>query len=344
MNYRKTALIELGGSHSECIYSQLLFLKNKKFKTSLILDQKVDTLIDYEEMYEAKKVYNTNISPILLAFKVWKYIITNNFSLVIFNTAQGSITKYICILPFPSKISFIGTLHNLRKTQGSIGHNIIARKCNKLFTLSDFLIDNISTNKSSYRAYYPVFFPKYTIDTSVIKKTGEIWITVPGGIFFERKPYMDFISKLKIENSNLRFLFLGIGNKKQLNQLKSIIEEQSLSKYFIFWDQFISNSTFHTYINLSDYILPLVDTEFNNEMYKTRITGAFNLAYAYKKTMILHSSFKTYMEFNNNTIFYNYTSINSILANLANSSNYINNDFLSLEYQSKRYTEFIPIK
>ncbi|KXX68510.1 hypothetical protein [Flammeovirga sp. SJP92] len=339
----KVAIIEIGGSHSECIYSQVLFLQNLDAKITLILDPKVEKLIDYDHLYEHKEVIDTDkYHDILMAFKIRSYILKEKFDTVIFNTAQGNFVKYLCLLPFPSNVNFTGTLHNLQKCNGSIGYKIIAKKCKKLFALSDYLIEELSTDKNKFTAYYPKFFPKFETNPSIKKSdANEIWITIPGGIFFERKPYLRFINALKNVPSNVKFIFLGKGNEEHYKKLLEEVKRLDLQKNIELKNSFMSNEDFHTYIQLSDFILPLVDTSFSNDMYKTRITGAFNLAYAYEKVMIMDHSFNKYQEFKDNTIFYSMDKINEIIENLSLDHSYIPQKRLSLGTQSQRYNQYL---
>ena len=58
-------------------------------------------------------IQNSKIKKYYAWYKIRKYLIDNNFSKVIFNSAERNILKLIYFLP--TKIECIGTIHNANK-------------------------------------------------------------------------------------------------------------------------------------------------------------------------------------------------------------------------------------
>ena len=127
---------------------------------------------------------------------------------------------------------------------------------------------------------------------------------------------------------------------KFINNLKS---HPSFSS-FIFFDNYISNELFHDYIMQSDFILPLIhpNVPYYDLYLKYKISGSYNLAFAYKIPLLIEQSFSEVMDFQENSIFYNYKNINNIF-NLINknSKEFYQHPKWEFEYQKEKYLSFV---
>ncbi|WP_281615378.1 hypothetical protein [Flammeovirga sp. SubArs3] len=340
----KVALIELGGSHAECLYSQLLFLKTIKAEVTLIYDPRLElTVRDFIDEFDNTILLPEPEGAFFYYLKLRKIIINNQFDKVIFNTGQGDVCKKICALPFPKTIEFLGLLHNTKKLYGSFGQKIISSKVKKYFVLSDYLLEKTApfTNKK-FLPFYPIYFKPYPV--KINKPEGEIWITIPGAILLERREYVRLLECLEnIDfDKRIKFIFLGGGPKEEVDIVKGLIEKTLHPDNFLYWSEHVINDDFHSYLQLSDYIMPLINIL---DGYDFRISGTFNLAYAYNKTMLIHKSLNM-DEFQENSIIYDYDGIEELLKTILTLKkiDYKAQDKFNFDYQAQQYTEFLLMK
>ena len=176
----------------------------------------------------------------------------------------------------------------------------------------------------------------------MVKPKKEIWITIPGGFDFNKRDYT-ILKKWKI-TKDIKIIFLGnYNNLKAIKFINNLKSHPSFSS-FIFFDNYISNELFHDYIMQSDFILPLIhpNVPYYNLYLKYKISGSYNLAFAYKIPLLIEQSFSEVMDFQENSIFYNYKNINNIF-NLINknSKEFYQNPKWEFEYQKEKYLSFV---
>ena len=339
----KIALIEVGAMHDECLYSQIQFLKHKNHKVTLFCHADLEPRIkDFPDL--SKIIYldlSSKIKKYYAWYKIRKYLMDKHFSKVIFNSAERNILKLIFFLP--TKIECIGTIHNADKLNKKNYQKKISKRLKKYLALNDFIKDNVQKEKlttNKIESYYPIFFPE--IKRSLVKPKKEIWITIPGGFDSNKRDYT-ILKKWKI-TKGIKIIFLGNYNnlkaRKFINNLKS---NPSFSS-FIFFDNYISNELFHDYIMHSDFILPLIhpNVPYYDLYLKYKISGSYNLAFAYKIPLLIEQSFSEVKDFQENSIFYNYKNINNIF-NLINknSKEFYQNPKWEFEYQKEKYLSFV---
>ena len=343
----KIALVEIDGSHDECLYTQLLFVKGFSQETDLICASNMKNQVQYFDSLDAKYFFNfhgSKLKRILSVFKLWRLINKNKYNFVIFNTAQGSLIRNLMLLPYSKKINFIGVMHNGNKLIKSGNQRIINKKISKYFVLNEYVKSiQKDINNIKIASFYPIFFPKFK-NFEIHKNLNEIWISIPGQLQNIRRDYMGLIASLnpKITPLNIKFLLLGkSNNQNDGTQIKKLIKDKGLESYFIFWERFIPNNEFHSYLNKSDFIMPLVSAKNEPAYLKYKISGSFNLAFAYKKPLLMEDSFSNIDDFKENAIFYNYKDINEIISTLNPIRNTYQNPKWSFEYQKNNYLEFI---
>src|ERR1700704_1305462 len=90
---KKLLLVELGPSHSEVFYSQLLFCKQSGYEVSLLCNtnfQDKTILAAFDHVYHfalSDSIWTRYITQVR---QIRKIIIKNNFDYVVFNTAMGN--------------------------------------------------------------------------------------------------------------------------------------------------------------------------------------------------------------------------------------------------------------
>ena len=309
----KIALIELGNSHDECLYSQIRILKAKPgvelhlicsraiFKRTQHFNE-VDTFHQVsipKGFFAQQKAYR----------KLKKYILKQAFAKLIFNTAQGSEVKKL--MPFLRKYKgkMFGILHDTKKLEHSTGQKIISKKLDGYFVLNHYLEEKLKGNTNKpIQSFYPIFFPSIS-HTPIAKPSDNLWFVVPGQLETKRRDYealFEAVKNLKLA-SNYKFILLGKSMHSHGNGhwAKKFIAKYKLQDNFVLWDNFVPNDVCEAYLQKADYLMPLIHPNHPSaELYKHQITGAFNLAFAYKIPLLLEQQFKANLDFKNNSIFY----------------------------------------
>ncbi len=344
----KIALVELSESHEECLYSQVQFLSGGASVDLYLHPRHKTQVAPYH--HHCKEIFFIPIrfgfvKRIGLAFSLAKTLA--GYDKVIFNTASSSklLRNTVLLLNFFTA-ECIGVLHNTRKLESSFTQWLISSKIKKYFVLNDYLLKVVPKNKTiRLQSFYPIFFPPFS--TPIEKPKGEIWLVVPGSIDFERRDYTRLITALKTtpHNKILKIVILGRlnGASKDGEKLLQQISENSIRHYFITFQDFIPNEVFHAYIKNADFILPLLTL---NDAYLTyKISGSFNLAFAYKKPLCCHDFFTPIQDISENAFFYSASSLPEVLQSLAkaktSSKPLYEAPKWDFTFQSTRYLHFI---
>ena len=123
------------------------------------------------------------------------------------------------------------------------------------------------------------------------------------------------------------------------------VNELNISEQIITFNHFISNEEFHSYIKQSDYIMAPVSLKEKSYL-NYKITGAYNLAFAYKKLLICPEELAIIPDLMNNSVFYSdEKSLAEIFLAISKGkvikeSNYLI-DKWSFKYQQKKYLELL---
>lgn len=355
---KKAALIELGGSHSETLYSQLLFLKHGGYHTTLIVDERVYKQVvthDHVDVLINAPMLTPLPQRIKTLWGIRSYIIKNSIDTVIFNTAGGPLVRMLTMMPYPARVRFAGTLHSLHKLKGSVTQKLISRRIKKYFLLDRHLKDKAkeySRRGLSFESYYAMFYMPFPDQPAIHKPMGETWIAIPGVVEYVRKDYKSLaeaLAKLP-EPLPLKFLLLGSSFHKSGDgaDFTSLIERLNVKNYFKFWEGFVSNEEFHAYGKVSDAVMPLIhpkDGE-RNVYIDYQISGAWNLAFAYKKPLLLAAPFKQVKDLNRYGVFYDVDKLAELLKSLPEllarlDTGLYEDEPWQFEYQANNYLKFI---
>lgn len=356
---RKAALLEIYDSHDVNLYSQLLFLKKGGYETTLICSQGLKREVaDYKLGQETVFVNCTGKTGLALLQELWRIrneIVRRGITKVILNTAHSTPVRNLCLLPFPSSVRFYGTLHGVNKLQGSFTQKIISRRLGKYFLLSDYMLQKalkVPHGSLAFEVYYPIFHPPFPVTTVEQKPAGTVWIGIPGSVEYKRRDYESLVPRFAAikEKPPVRFLVLGNGNHPHGNgaQLKELVKAHGVEPYFFFFDGFVPNDIFHAYLQQCDALMPLIHP-INADMEKyleNQISGTFNIAFAYRKPLLMHEYYERYEDFTENGIFYNLDNLTEVLANIKtlltqHSAQRYQNPKWTLDYQADHYNRFL---
>lgn len=317
------AIVEVSKSHEECIYSQASFLTNAGYNIDLYIHPKINSQIEnYRHLFNNIVVVDFENTSFLKRVYLQKEILNklSNYDKIIFNTASSSkIVRNLCLFLKFSKVECIGILHNVKKIEKSFTQSLITLKIKKYFVLNDFILPSNEIKKIKVASFYPIFFPHIKNDATLDKKN-KIWITVPGRLDYNRRDY-DFLFETirDIKNiDNIKIILLGkiSSNTSDGQKILKKLKDFKIEDNFILFPNFIDNDTFHNYLKKSDYILPLLME--SNAYLKYKITGTFNLAFSYKKTIISNEFYTKIPDLMENSIFYTETNFKEIISNINN--------------------------
>ena len=342
------ALLELGGSHDECLYTQLVALNKENRDVILVTDQEVhDRNPHFEPLVDEIRIMDTHLLRKRRSGelrRLLKFLEGRGVTQVVLNTAQGDVVRDLCLLSLFTPIEFIGIIHTTRKFKGSFTQRIINRKIKKYLLLSEYLLSTVKAPKGvKVGCFYPITLPE-------INKTHHegINVTIIGGVEKRRKDLEGFCSLLKDAPDNMQFTFLGKSNPENTDviwltdQIKSIGKENQVKLYEAFVDQ----SEFCEVLATTDIILPLVhpDTPSADQYFRNQISGAMNVSFAYKIPMFIHEHYQFIDEMKEASFYYNLqyglTEITKERIDKKVSEMKAHKEY-NQEYQEQKYLDFI---
>ncbi|MGY5355739.1 hypothetical protein [Wenyingzhuangia sp. IMCC45467] len=338
-------LVEFNSHHDECIYSQVAFLKSlPEVKLFLISNYRLEGRIGYLKEFEDVLMVRSNQWGVGY-LKIINFLNKHNIHKVVFNTVSGKSVRNLLMICSKTKRGYYGVLHNLKDLKDT-KYRHTYKTVNSFLLLNDYLLENHNTNpvlKANFESFYPIFFKEHR-SIELNKKEGEIWITIPGKMELKRRNYIQLFEFFKAGNlnKNIKLIFLG----KSDQNLSKEFEAHDLNKNCIFWDGFIDNDLFHSYLQKSDYILPIIHNKhLLRGDYKYKISGSFNLAFSYRIPMILDSFFYQFEDFKSTAVFYEKEeNLIDVLNQLKKPQCQFNKKKWSFEFQQDKYINFLNCK
>ncbi|MBQ8737437.1 MAG: hypothetical protein IJY78_06405 [Bacteroidaceae bacterium] len=334
-------IIEFSSWHDECLYTICSLMKSEGTNVTLALNEDLakkvgDSLNDVSDKiiyYPFKK----GIKGFISTLKLYHDIIKEGYTHLYFNSAQGSVQWKFFILPIPKRIKTIGTLHNIIKLKNSIGQKIITRRMDGYVLLNDILTKkykefcNIPTI-----SIYPIIYPELPLKNIHNKKVGEIWIVIPGAVSIKRRDYFSLFKPGTRYAPNIKFIILGNKNKEDGNKIFKHVNDCGMTDNFIFFDKFIPNDVFYSYIQECDYIMPLIHPHIPiyNKYVTEKISGTYNLAIAYKKIMLCPIEMNNFEDFTDTSLFYPADMMAEFINDLPNKT-ISHNDYYKLDKWNK---------
>lgn len=341
----KIAIIELGTFHDECLYSQLRYLEEPYIEVCLIGNKKIIERL--ENLPNVTKLvaldFDSKFKKYKAILKTWRFLKKEKFHTVLYNTAESNIYKLIS-LKLPSSTQIVGTIHNAKKINSSKKQKTIDKRLSKCFVLNEYIKENIIREQLTLKSvayYYPIFFP--TVATTMLKPLGELWVVVPGMIDFNKRDF-DFMEKV-IFPENLKIIFLGKPNgEKEKKWLLDTASKEKNSKNIICFNTFIPEPIFYQYIKNADYIMPLIHPNIDTfeSFLKYKISGSYNIAIGFKKTLLLHEAFSSFLDFKHNAVFYTEETHITLLQSLKEDKlTRYQEEKWDFQFQKKKYLNFI---
>ena len=307
----KLLLVEFYCWHDECLYTTCQLLKKSNVEVVLALNEDIKSrtqslfegLVDEVRYYPFRK----GAKGLKAIWNLYRYLLKGGFTHIYFNTASGSEALKFFMLPLPRRIKTLGTLHNVAKLTSSFGQKMITRCMDGYVLLNEILKERYSKLcKLPVAVLYPIIYPKIDV-VDIEKPDGEMWIAVPGAVSLSRRDYLSLIPQDGAGyNKSVKFIILGNRHKADGNVVYSKVCEAGVQDNFIFFDAFVPDDIFYAYIQKCDYLMPLVhpDKEVYAKYLTDKISGTYNLAFAYKKPMLCPQEMAAYEDFKDSSLFY----------------------------------------
>ncbi len=307
---KKVAILEIGGSHNECILSQLIGLKAAGativFCGSKEMYLKNSQFSQYVDEFHEVILPHSMLGDFMTMVRLNKWFVKNDVSVVIANTAQGGHVRNLC-LTANSKVKFFGLIHTIKMLDKSFTQSLISKKVKNYFVLNDTLKKYIGEKKGlTIESFYPLNYP--TFDEKVDKSTKQFWIGIIGGVESRRKDLEGFIKMARSTSENVHFYFLGKSNV-ETDEVKQFIEQlkiNQLTERVHLFHSFVDEKQFDAYLQQIDAVFPLVhpNTPSADEYFTRQISGAINVAFSYKIPMMIHEKYQDWEDFNSGVVFY----------------------------------------
>lgn len=307
----RVALIEIAGSHDECMLTQINALKSADAEIHLICDKDVfarntETFASIPHQLEINTT-GAAIGDFRLMKSIVRYLKSNGIQKVVFNTAQGGHVRNLALL-MPKSIECYGIIHTIRKFNESFTQKIIHRMIKNYVVLSDDLLKRIKPDpRLSVRSFYPVDFPK--AEYKAEKSEGETWIAIPGGVETRRKDLESLPEMIAATPENVTFIFLGKTDYKRedVKAFLDRLDELSIKDRVVLYDDFVPTPDFFAVLSNTDFLLPLIhpNTPSAEQYIVNQISGSFTLSFGLKIPLLIHRHYQTEEDLKVTSFFYN---------------------------------------
>lgn len=291
------ALVEVGGSHDECLLTQMHALKEAGCKLLLVCTQELrDRNPQFDQWVDKYCIVDFSASkrrerPEMR--RALRWMKAEGVSRAVLNTAHSRAVRKLCVMALFSRIEFIGILHTTRRLQGSGTQKIIHLKIKKYFFLSAYLRSTVQAPKGIKLEYfYPIIFP----EVHAPQAHSGINVLILGGVERRRKDLDGFCQMLQATPETIHFTFLGYSNPghQDVQWLRGELKRLHLENRVTTYDRFVDHHAFALALSHGDWIMPLVhpNTPSADQYFRNQISGAMTVAFAYKIPLLLHEAYQ----------------------------------------------------
>jgi len=307
---KRVAIVEIGGSHDECILSQVMGLKDEGawivFCGSRAVFEKNSLFAHYFDAFHEVILPKTMLGDVGAMRDLNKWFVREKIDVVVCNTAQGGHVRNLA-LSANRKVKFVGIIHTIKMLQGSFTQKLISTKIKEYFVLNDALLRKVEpVSGLKLHSFYPLNYPRF--ESQLEKSTNQKWIAIIGGVENRRKDLVGFVEMAKQTGEDVHFYFLGKSDtqKQEVIDFKSILAQEGLEKRVHLFDSFLSEQEMDAHLSQMDGIFPLVhpNTPSAEEYFSRQISGGINIAFSYKIPMMIHEDYSSWEDFQKGVVFY----------------------------------------
>jgi hypothetical protein len=206
---KRVAILEIGGSHDECILSQLIGLKQAGawivFCGTKEMFEKNSHFQSYSDEFHEVVLPKSMMGDFFEMVRLNKWFAKHKIDSVIANTAQGGHIRNLC-LTASSNVKFFGIIHTIKLLNGSFTQKLISKKIKNYFVLNDTLKNYTGKHIGiDIHSFYPLNYPSFS--ETVNKPEGEFWVSIIGGVEYRRKDLNGFVEMAKKTKEHIHFYF-----------------------------------------------------------------------------------------------------------------------------------------
>lgn len=340
---KKILYVEISTAHTEII---------KSFVDAMTPDYEVQLLIHTQSLKRMQSVASKIKTVGLNEEKYLSEILTakKDFQpdLILLNSAQGRKVRDLCLRLLFDRTPIIGIHHNPENIYKSFTQKIIHWKIKKYIVLADFIKEFLKTKitnaKIQVASFYPLSFHQ-GVRFSIEGK--DKYILIPGVLEQDRRDYLGFVDMVKQKESKLdpKVKFVLLGNSKNhdgpavVEKIKAI----GLESRFIFFDAYVEDEIMLAYAEKCLAIMPLMHpgTRWFDKYFETKISGAYSLAFAFNKHLLMHEVFKGKKEFKAHGVFYDANSLSEAIEKLEKLPPIEKMEKFNFQFQKTRLLEFL---
>ncbi len=340
---KKILYVEISTAHTEII---------KSFVDAMTPEYEVELLIHKQSLKRMQSLSskikviglneNTYLTEIIKAKSIFQP------DIILLNSAQGRKIRDLCLRLLFDKTEIVGIHHNPENIYKSFTQKIIHWKIKKYIVLADFIKDFLKTKipntKVKIGSFYPLSFHQFL---KFDKNTNDKYILIPGVLEQDRRDYLGLVDMVKKNESNLdskvKFVLLGNSKNHDGPQIAEKIKKLELLSRFVFFDSYVEDEIMLNYVNKCLAIMPLMHpgTRWFEKYFETKISGAYSLAFAFNKRLLMHDVFKGKQEFENHAVYYNGDSLAGSINNLEKLPLIDKQKKFEFEFQKNRLLEFL---
>lgn len=349
---KKVAILEIGGSHDECILSQMIGLKNAGseivFCGSREMLEKNSAFSRYIDEFREVILPGSMVGDFLAMVRLNKWFVRSKIDIVIANTAQGGHIRNLC-LTAPQQVKFFGIIHTIKLLDNSFTQSLISKRIKNYFVLNDTLKQYATIKEGIIvRSFYPLSYPHFY--EQVDKPSGEFWVAVIGGVEYRRKDLDGFVRMADSVPDYVHFYFLGKSNRNsgEVKRFLEQLEDRDLRDRVHLFDDFLSEEVFDAYLKQTEAIFPLVhpDTPSAEEYFTRQISGAVNVAFSYKIPLMIHEHYRDWEDFRHGTVLYTFENFREQFLRLMENHTELKNQLksnlkFSSEFQNQQFAEVV---
>lgn len=340
---KKILYVEISTAHTEIIKSFVDAMTPEYEVQLLIHTQSLKRMHNLASKIQVVGLDEKNyLSEILRAKKEFQP------DLILLNSAQGRKVRDLCLRLLFDRTPIFGIHHNPENLYKSFTQKIIHWKIKKYIVLADFIKDFLKTKltdrKIQITSFYPLSFHQ-GLRLSIEGK--DKYILIPGVLEQDRRDYLGFVDMVKKNESTLdpKLKFVLLGNSKNHDGPKVVekIKALGLQSRFIFFEAYVEDEIMLAYVEKCLAIMPLMHpgTRWFDKYFETKISGAYSLAFAFNKRLLMHEIFKGKKEFETHGVFYNSESLTDSIKNLETLPPVEKQKKFEFQFQKDRLLEFL---